>query len=95
MLNKTLTPTGQFTSTQYDYDLDLDAGFSLHVTADNLKAANERVERFLDRLRTEEAKGTAGRFLEVHDAVFVPLTFYLRNRAVQGVSCWLTRLGSV
>jgi hypothetical protein len=90
-----LTSTGQFTSTQYDYDFDLDGGFILHVTADNLEAANDRVERFLDRLRTEEAKGKAGSFLKVHDALLVPLAFHLRNRAIQDVSCWLTRLGAV
>lgn len=89
MSNKTPNPTSQFISTQYDFDLN--ANFILHVTAESLEAATERVDHFLHRLREEEAKGKAERFLKAHDAVDVPLAFFLRNRAAQNVSCWLTQ----
>jgi hypothetical protein len=93
MLNNTLAPTRQFTSTQYDFDLDI--GFTLHVTANSLKSAQNRVARFLDRLTMEETRGTAERLLKAHDAAYIPLTFSLRNRGIQNVECWLTRFEAV
>jgi hypothetical protein len=60
MSNKTPNPTSQFISTQYDFDLN--ANFILHVTAESLEAATERVDHFLRRLREEEAKGKADDF---------------------------------
>jgi hypothetical protein len=89
MLNKTLTPRSHYTSTQYDFDLD--SGSILHVTAYTFEAAVERVECFLHSLEERAAKGPIDRFLRAHDAASVPLTFFLRNRAIQDVSCWLTR----
>jgi hypothetical protein len=89
MFNKTLTPRSHCTSTQYDFDLD--SGAILHVTAYTLEAAVERVEYFLHRLEERAAKGPIDKFLRAHDAADVPLAFFLRNRAIEDVSCWLTR----
>lgn len=86
---KTLTPRSHYTSTQYDFDLN--SGAILHVTAYTFEAAVERVERFLHRLEQRAAKGPIDKFLEAHDAASVPLAFFLRNRAIEDVSCWLTR----
>jgi hypothetical protein len=89
MLNTTLKPIVRYTSTRYDFDLD--PRFILHVTnAENLAEAKARVAFFLSRLREEEAKGKAANFFYVHDAEHVPLMFYLRNRAFENVSCWLS-----
>ena len=89
VLNPTLTPIGRYTSTQYDFDLD--PRFILHVTnAKTLAAAKERVAFFLSRLREEEAKGKAARFLYPHDSMRAPLGLLLLNRAVDHVGCWLS-----
>jgi hypothetical protein len=88
MFNKTLTPRSHYTSTQYDFDLD--SGAILHVTAYTFEAAVERVERFLHKLEERAAKGPIDGFLRAHDAASVPLAFFLRNRAIEDVSCWLT-----
>ena len=89
MFNKTLTPRSQYTSTQYDFDLNSRA--ILHVTAYTLEAAVEGVEYFLHRLEERAAKGPIDGFLRAHDAAGVPLAFFLRNRTIDDVSCWLTR----
>jgi hypothetical protein len=51
----------------------------------------ERVEHFLQRLEERAAKGPIDGFLRAHDAASVPLAIFLRNRAIEDVSCWLTR----
>ena len=89
MFNKTLTPRSHYTSTQYDFDLN--SGAILHVTAYTFEAAVERVERFLHRLEERAAEVPIDGFLRAHDAASVPLAFFLRNRAIEDVSCWLTR----
>ena len=89
MSNKTLTPRSHYTSTQYDFDLD--SGAILHVTAYTFDAAVERVEYFLHRLEERAAKEPIDGFLRAHDAASVPLAFFLRNRGIEDVSCWLTR----
>ena len=89
MFDTDLTLKSHYTSTQYDFDLD--SGGILHVTAYTFEGAVERVERFLHRLEEQAAKGLVHKFLTVHDAAEVPLAFFLRNRAIQDVSCWLTR----
>jgi hypothetical protein len=90
MFNKTLTPRSHYTSTQYDFDIGSSA--ILHVTAYTFEAAVERVEHFLHRLEERAAaKGSIDKFLQAYDAASVPLAFFLRNRAIQDVSCWLTR----
>jgi hypothetical protein len=89
MFNKTLTPKSHCTSTQYDFDLE--SGTILHVTAYTFEAAVERVEHFPHRLEERAAKGSIDGFLRAHDAASVPLAFFLRNRAIEDVSCWLTR----
>jgi hypothetical protein len=86
---KTLTPRSHYTSTQYDFDLN--SGAILHVTAYTFEAAIERVEHFLYRLEERAAEVPIDGFLRAHDAANVPLAFFLRNRAVEDVSCWLTR----
>jgi hypothetical protein len=73
------------------YNFDLDSGAILHVTAHTLEAAVERVEYFLYRLEERAAEGPIDKFLRAHDAADVPLAFFLRNRANEDVSCWLTR----
>jgi hypothetical protein len=89
MINNTLTPKSHYTSTQYDFDLD--SRTILHVTARTFEAALERVERFLHRQEEQAAKGQVDKFLAAHDATRIPLAFFLRNRAIEDVSCWLTR----
>jgi hypothetical protein len=89
MFNKTLTPRSHCTSTQYDFDLN--SGAILHVTAYTFEAAVEEAKYFCRRLEERAAKGPTDKFLRAHDAARVPLAFFLRNRAVEDVSCWLTR----
>ena len=89
MFSKTLTPRSHYTSTQYDFNLDSSA--ILHVTAYTFEAAVDQVEYFLHRLEETAAKGPSDKFLRAHDAENVPLAFFLRNRGIQDVSCWLTR----
>jgi class 3 adenylate cyclase len=51
-----------------------------------------RVQQLHDDPRAILIKyGYAEAFLKPHDAMEVPLGFVLRNRAIEGVSCWLTR----
>jgi hypothetical protein len=54
-------------------------------------AALTGVERFLHRLEEQADKGQVDKFLAAHDATRIPLAFFLRNRAIEDVSCWLTR----
>jgi hypothetical protein len=66
------------------------AAFTLHALADTLEAAVDRVEEFLIRLQSEDARGNGDRYITAFDAADVPLAFLLRNRGLSDVSFWIT-----